>query len=211
MFWGDVERITIRAHHLSWGPSRLSNSIFPPIEPFRLELGPISFGHVRFIAVQEQGDGQHIARGCLVVNMLACIALHVWFKLMPILIRSCKAAFGRIGVALIESPTINTGSTLEPPTFGATSTWGAVPALFEMECSGAIALDVAEGVVIGIGISGSVDHFPYVTGACNTVDAWRTYVADAMFGIVVNHHGNTVDTESWGDSHRPQGYGRHQC
>jgi hypothetical protein len=114
---------------------------------------------------------------------------------MPILIRSRKAAFGRIGVAVIKSPTINTTSTLEPLIFGATSTWGPVLALFEMKCSGLIALDVAEGVVIGIGIPGGVDHFPYVIGACDTVDAQRAYIADAMFGIVDNHHGNTINTE----------------
>jgi hypothetical protein len=132
-------------------------------------------------------------------NTLACIALHVWFKLTPILIRSRKAAFGRIGVAAIKSPTINTASTLKLPMFGATSTWGAVPALFETECSGAIALDVVEGVVIGISIPGSVGHFPYVIGVCDTVDARRAYIPDAMFGIVVNHHGNTVDTEMVGE------------
>ncbi len=128
-------------------------------------------------------------------DMLACVALHVRFKLTPIFIRPRKVAFGRIVVVAIKSPMINTTSTLRPPTFRAASTRGAVQALFETERPGAVALDVTEGVVVGISTPGGVDHFPYAVGACDTVDTQHANVPDTMIGIVVDHHGNTINTK----------------
>ncbi len=82
--------------------------------------------------------------------------------------------------------------------FRAASTGGVVPALFKTERPGAVALDVAEGVVIGISTPRGVDHFPYIVGACDTVDTRHADVADMMFGFVVDHCGNTIDTKMVG-------------
>jgi hypothetical protein len=145
-------------------------------------------------------------------NALAGIALHIWFKLTSIFIRTRKTTAGSVCVAVIKSPTITAASTVKALMFETASTAASTAAptikspsfetastesaLFQTERLRAVTLDMTIGVIIATFRSSDViNHIPALVRSHDAVDTWFTYVTHTVFGIAINHRCNAVYVE----------------